>query len=197
MPIAFAVASCWMRFILAKSADVPICLLISLATVAKSLVKAASLAFSKLRLFPVNNSASISADIDCSNWSKLPAILSTCSRLIPIPAAADAASVNFPGMPANLVNTPCDVLAMSSSTFLLFIAAPFCLLKLLTPCIIDSLFSLTDVPFNLDNWAKLAAALPAMPISSVIWATSKISSVENISVAFIFNSEVNAEAALM
>ena len=83
IPTALAIASCWRRFILAKSAADPAFLAISSATVFKSLFKAACLAFSRFNFFPVNNSASISAWMEDSKSSKPPAILSTWAISIP------------------------------------------------------------------------------------------------------------------
>ena len=83
IPTALANASCCILFIAVNSAADPACFAISSATVAKSLFKAACLAFSKLMFLPNNTSASNSEAIDCSKLSKPPAIPSTFDNSIP------------------------------------------------------------------------------------------------------------------
>ena len=77
IPTAAANASCWITFILPNSAADPAWRDISLANVPKSLFKAACLAFSRFKFFPVNSSASISLEIELSKSKRLLPILST------------------------------------------------------------------------------------------------------------------------
>ena len=91
IPIALAIDSCSIRFILLNLAAVIPCFWISLAIPTKSPSRAICLAFSKLRSLPSKSSASNSLAMDCSKSNKLPAIESILSRLNPIFLASNAA----------------------------------------------------------------------------------------------------------
>ena len=94
IPIAFAAPSCWILFILAKSAVKASWSFNSSANPARSLFNANVLALSKLSSFPSSISASNSAAIDSSKLSKLLAIASTPSKLVPNNFALVAAFAN-------------------------------------------------------------------------------------------------------
>ena len=75
----------------------PTFFIISLVTV--SPVKAANLALSKLSCFPVNNSASNSADIDCSKFNNCLPAFATSLRDIPNDLAVATDLTNISKLP--------------------------------------------------------------------------------------------------
>jgi len=123
-----AIAPCWTRFRSPNSSAVPISLCISVAKVSKSLLRAANLAFSKLKDLPSNNSASNSAVIEVSNYSKPSAIPDTFSKDKPNLWASIAALVkpSTPPFTDNLIALL--TFKTFSRTFLSFIKIPVCAL---------------------------------------------------------------------
>ena len=158
IPTALAKASCWITFILLKSAAVPIFLDISLDKVAISPFKAALLASSKFKSFPVNNSASNSDSIEdwnCNNW---PAALFTCSIDKPKERAVTAASANASGVFPKVKAVAFDIFAMSSKTNLVLTAEPVWALNASTCPKYSAVVSSTVLLFNIAFWVKAIAA---------------------------------------
>ena len=163
-PAAFAIASCWIAFILAKSADVPTWFAISSAAPAISLFKAKVLAFSKFKSFPVNSSALNSFSIEDSNWSKLSAIAAACSRFKPTALAFTADSANASALPFKDNFKEADAFTTSFSTCFSFITKPLREAYALAPPSISFVLSSNDLPFieeSLFNSANCSLEYPA------------------------------------
>ena len=89
---------------------------ISLATVAKSLFKAACLAFSKLIFFPSSNSASNSLEIESSKFNNPLDILEACSKFSPNCFDLTTDSANAEALPPNDNFKEADALPTSFKT---------------------------------------------------------------------------------
>ena len=136
----------------------------SFETPSRSLLKASSLAFSKLSSLPVNNSASNSSEIDDSKFVNDPAMLSTSFSDSPSLWAADAALANACGLFPSESFIDSEVFATSLNTAPWLTAALFAPLN--ADVVATTLFTIpsTLLPEVCDMTASPPASSAVSPI---------------------------------